>query len=207
MSPGDDLRMMAPVRIERLNDGSVDVLTRSLLNLVIVCDDGRAGRIVEVEAYEGEGDPASHAWKGLRQHNATLFGRAGLLYVYRSYGIHWCMNVVLGVEGEASAALIRALEPLAGWAMIAEARPGVRREVDYSNGPGKVGAALGIDGSHDGTDLLDRSSPVRLVDDGTPSPSEPVITTRVGISRAVDRPWRFVVPDSPWVSRGRPAGG
>lgn len=176
-----------------------------LLNQVLVTPDG-AARIVEVEAYWGEHDPASHAHRGPTPRNATMFGRAGLLYVYRSYGIHWCANVVVGHEGAAAAVLLRAGEPLDGLGAMRARRPRVRRGVDLTNGPGKLCAALGIDGSADGDDLLDPDGAVRLCSDGTPPPATPLVTTRVGITRAVERPWRFVVPGSPWASRGRPAG-
>ncbi len=186
--------------------GAVVRVAPTLLNLVLVVADGRAGRIVEVEAYDGEHDPASHAHRGPTTRTASMFGPAGHLYVYRSYGLHWCANVVLGETGVARAVLMRALEPLRGTTAMRAARAGARRDVDLCNGPGKLCEALGITGADDGTDLLDPASRVRLLSDGTPPPLSPEVTTRVGISRAVDRPWRFMVPGSTWTSRGRPAG-
>lgn len=190
-----------------LRGAPVEELAASILNLVLLRDDGRAGRIVEVEAYDGESDPASHAWRGRRPHNETLYGRAGLLYVYRSYGIHWCLNVVLGEEDVAAAALVRAVQPIGGLDLLEAARPAVKREVDMCNGPGKVGAAFGVDATYDGVDLLGPASPMTLVYDGVGPPVAPLVTSRVGISRATDRQWRFAVPGNPWVSRGRPTGG
>jgi len=170
-----------------------------LLNKLLVASDGRTGRIVEVEAYTGSDDPASHSHRGKTQRNATMFGPPGLLYVYLSYGIHWCANVVCGSEGEGTAVLIRALEPVAGLQRMREARSKARRDLDLCRGPARLAQALGITGEDDGTDLVE--GPFRLVDDGVPPPPAPVVTTRIGISRATDLPWRWYVPDNPHVSR------
>lgn len=174
-----------------------------LLNKVLVHGD-RAGRIVEVEAYRGAEDPASHAYRGVTPRTAVMFGPAGHLYVYFSYGIHWCANVVTGPEGEANAVLLRALTPLEGIDAMRVARPRARLETDLTSGPAKLCQALGIDGTHDGIDLLHRSSAIRLVDDGTPPPARPTVGPRVGISAAQDRPWRFSVAGSHHRSRPRP---
>ena len=179
----------------------------TLLNTVLVLEDGRRGRVVEVEAYGGADDPASHAHRGPTPRNAAMFGPAGLLYVYRSYGLHWCANVVVGERGRAAAVLLRAVEPIAGLPAIRAARPAVSRQAELANGPGKLCSALGITGSDDGQDLLAVTSRIRLCSDGTPPPERPAVTARVGISRATDRPWRFLVPDSHWVSSGRPSDG
>jgi DNA-3-methyladenine glycosylase len=144
--------------------------------------------LTEVEAYGGADDPASHAYRGLRRRNAAMFGRAGTLYVYRSYGIHWCANVVTGPEGEGSAVLLRGGAPVAGREVMA-ARRG--RSDHLADGPGKLAAALGIDGGQDGMDLLG-DGPVLLVP-GPEAPGDVRATRRVGISRAVERPWRFVL--------------
>ena len=186
------------------------VAPRLLNALVSVSDtDGsvRVGRIVEVEAYRGERDPASHAYRGPTARNATMFGPPGLLYVYRSYGIHWCANVVAGVDGVAEAVLIRAVEPVAGLERMRGDRPGIVRDVDLANGPGKLCAALAITGADDGVDLCGRRSRIRLVRDDVGPPARPVRTTRVGITRGVEHRWRFLVPGHPGVSRGRPSGG
>lgn len=189
--------------------GDATVVGPRLLNALLVVhdDDGtvRAGRIVEVEAYRGAQDPASHAFRGKSPRNAAMFGRPGHLYVYRSYGIHWCANVVAGTDGVAEAVLMRAVEPIDGLDAMRAARPAVTRDVDLTNGPGKLCAALSITGDDDGTDLCSRTSRVRLLRDGVAPPTGPTVTSRVGISKAADRPWRYLVPGHQGVSRGRPS--
>ena len=196
------------VRLRRVRRGELtgspaEVAPR-LLNTLLVVED-RVARIVEVEAYWGAVDPASHAHRGPTPRNAAMFGPAGSLYVYRSYGLHWCANLVLCAPGEAGAVLVRAVEPVAGIESMQSLRGPVRREVELTNGPGKLCAALGITGKHDGVDLLDPASPVRWCRDAMPPPASPLVTTRIGISKAVDLPWRFAVAGNPWVSTGRPA--
>ncbi len=186
--------------------GDARTVARRLLNALLVVGD-RVGRIVEVEAYRGSQDPASHAHRGPTPRNATMFGRPGLLYVYRSYGIHWCANVVAGADGVAEAVLVRAVEPVHGLERMRAARGPRVPDRDLANGPGKLCSALGIDGTHDGVDLLAPDSPVRLLRDEARPPSRPVTTSRIGITKAVDRPWRYVVPGHPGASRGRPSGG
>ncbi len=188
---------------------SSDIAPR-LLGLLLVSGD-RVGRIVEVEAYEGADDPASHAYRGPTPRNGVMFGPHGHLYVYRSYGMHWCANVVCGPAGEASAVLLRAVEPVSGIEAMWAERPRARRESDLGSGPGKLCAALGIDARHDGADLLDRASPVRLAlpaaaDGAAGLPDTAVVLTgpRVGITRAVERPWRFALAGNAHVSRPRP---
>jgi DNA-3-methyladenine glycosylase len=181
-----------------------------LLNKVLSRGD-RAGRIVEVEAYHGADDAASHAYRGRTPRTAVMFGPPGYLYVYFTYGMHWCANVVCGPEGEAAAVLIRALEPLTGVEEMWKARPAARLERDLCNGPAKLCQALGITGADSGADLLTRprrSDPaapgaglVRLRDDGTPPPRRPGRGTRIGIRVATEKRWRFWVPGSPSVSR------
>ena len=159
----------------------------------------RIGRIVEVEAYLGADDAASHAYRGATPRNSVMFGPPGHLYTYFTYGMHWCCNVVTGPKGVAQAVLIRALSPLEGLAAMRSARPGIRRDQDLTNGPAKLCYALGIDGRLNGTDL--RAGPVRVLDDGVPPPAAPGVGVRVGISRAADLPLRFWVRDDPHVSR------
>jgi DNA-3-methyladenine glycosylase len=179
-----------------------------LLNKVLAKGD-RAGRIVEVEAYKGSIDPASHAYRGKTIRTSVMFGPPGFLYVYFTYGMHWCANVVTGPEGEASALLIRALAPLRGVDEMRHARVAARRDRDLCNGPAKLCQALGITGADSGTDLLTRrrrrsgteADPVRLLDDGTPPPERPAQGKRIGISVAQDLPWRFWVPGDENVSR------
>lgn len=140
----------------------------------------------EVEAYAGETDPASHAYRGPTPRNGAMFGPAGGLYVYRSYGIHWCMNVVVGPSGTARAVLLRGGEVTAG-ADIAVERRG--RSKNLADGPGKLTQALGVTGDMDGHIMTKR--PLRLL---PPKRSIAIIkaTPRIGISKAVDLPWRFV---------------
>ena len=151
------------------------------------------GRIVETEAYTRD-DPASHSFNGPTVRNAVMFGPPGRLYVYLSYGIHRCANVVTGGSGDGQAVLLRAIcadvrsrrDPGAG----AVRRP----ERALTDGPGKLCEALAIDLDDSGLDLTDPASPVRILDDGTPPPDDPIVGPRVGISKAVDIPWRFRVP-------------
>jgi DNA-3-methyladenine glycosylase len=167
-----------------------------LLGKRLVADvEGRvcSGRIIEVEAYMPD-DPASHTFNGETNRNSVMFGPAGRLYVYRSYGIHWCANVVTGAPGSGQAVLIRALDPLDGIDGMRRRRGG-RPDTELVNGPGKVCQALGITGDHNGADLLAGS--VLIVDDGTPPPRVPLVGPRIGITKAVDTPWRFRVPAQP----------
>ena len=177
-----------------------DELAPLLLNTILVGPAG-AGRIVEVEAYDGANDPASHAYRGPSPRTRSMFGPPGRLYVYRSYGMHWCANIVCRYDGVAAAVLVRALEPLDGLEAMQGNRPGITRTRDLANGPGKLCAALGVTGVHDGVALFSLQSPVRVETDATPPPQAPVQTTRVGISRAVEHPWRWYVAASPYVSR------
>ncbi len=173
----------------------------ALLNKVLIADGGRSGRIVETEAYCGSFDPAAHAYRGKTARNATMFGKPGLMYVYFTYGMHWCCNAVCGEEGEGVAVLLRALAPLAGLEAMRAARPKVHRDRDLCSGPARLAQALGITGAQDGIDLVSGNGGLRIVDDGMPPPAAPVVTGRVGISRAVDEPWRWYVPGDPNVSR------
>lgn len=141
--------------------------------------------ITEVEAYTAD-DPASHAYRGPTARNASMYGPPGTLYVYRSYGIHWCMNVTTSPAGEASAVLLRGGVLTAGQA-IAIGRRG--RSDRLCDGPGKLTQALGVTGAHDGVDVLDPAGPVRLA----PGPALPATATpRIGITRAVEVPWRWI---------------
>jgi DNA-3-methyladenine glycosylase len=171
-----------------------------LLNKLLVVRDGRAARIVEVEAYRGEDDPASHAYRGRTRRNAVMFGPAGYLYVYFTYGMHWCANVVCGGEGSAAAVLLRAGSPVEGLDAMWAARPAARREQDLCSGPAKLCQALGITGADHGADLA--GTVVRLADDGVPPPRRPARGVRVGVTAAADRRWRWWVAGDPHVSRG-----
>lgn len=155
---------------------------------------------MEVEAYRGTDDPASHAFRGPTRRTETMFGDPGHLYVYFTYGMHWCANAVTSEPGEAGAVLLRALAPVAGIEAMRTVRPAARRDVDLANGPAKLCQALGIDGSLDGVDLTKGAGHPEIVDDGVP-PSDPVTGPRVGISVATDLPWRFSVAGDPHRSR------
>ena len=173
-----------------------------LLNKVLVAPDGRAGRIVEVEAYRGADDPGSHGFRGKTKRNAAMFGPPGRLYVYFTYGMHWCANVVAETDGVASAVLLRALTPLEGVdAMYAARGPVARRDRDLCSGPAKLTQALGIDGAFDGADLVTGDRGVTIVDDGQPPPPAPAVTSRIGLTNGADLPWRFHVEGTPDVSR------
>ncbi|MFG3599472.1 DNA-3-methyladenine glycosylase [Micromonospora chersina] len=161
-------------------------------------------RITEVEAYAGTaGDPASHAHRGRTPRNAVMFGPAGHAYVYFTYGMHWCVNVVTGPDGEAAAVLLRAGEVVDGLDVARERRPAVRRDVDLARGPARLCAALGIDRSVYGADLLG-DGPVRLRPPLAPVPEAAVAAgPRVGVTGAHDVPWRFWIAGDPTVSAYR----
>ncbi len=173
-----------------------------LLNMVLA-HGGRSGRIVEVEAYRGADDPASHAYRGWTPRTAVMFGPPGHLYVYFTYGMHWCANVVCGPEGTAGAVLIRALHPLSGLEAMRAARPRARRDRDLCNGPAKLCQALGIAGWANGADLVTGAQGLSLVGDGTGPPARPAVRPRVGITAGQELPWRFSVPGDPHVSGAR----
>ena len=173
-----------------------------LLNKVLVHGNRRV-RLVEVEAYAGAEDPGSHAYRGIRPRNATMFGPPGHLYVYRSYGVHWCANVVCGDDGWASAVLLRGATPLHGVEEMYALRPGITRDRDLAGGPGRLCQALGIDGTFDGTDIVKGTDGVLLHDDGTPPPEDPGVSTRIGLApgKGDESPWRYYVRGAVGVSR------
>jgi DNA-3-methyladenine glycosylase len=165
-----------------------------------------AARIVEVEAYCGSEDAGSHAFRGETARTAVMFGPAGHLYVYFTYGMHWCVNVVAGEPGTAAAVLLRAAAPLNGAEIMRERRPAARRDRDLCSGPAKLCQAFGITGAFDGADLVPPApgaGRLRILDDGTPPPAAPLVTMRIGLApgRGDEHPWRFAVPDDPNVSR------
>lgn len=175
-----------------------------LLNKLLVRDDGRAGRIVEVEAYAGSEDPAAHSFRGETARNASMFGEGGHMYVYFTYGMHWCANAVCGAEGEGWGVLLRAMEPVAGLDLMREARGHPARDSLLASGPGRLGQAMGITKALDGADLVSGDLGIRLVSDGMAPPADVVAGPRVGIRQAVEHPWRWSVPGNAHVSRGRP---
>ena len=175
-------------------DRSVHEVAPGLIGVTLLVD-GVGGPIVEVEAYDHE-DPAAHGFRGPSERNRSMFGPAGHAYVYRSYGIHWCLNLVCGDEGVPEAALIRALEPTAG-IDEQQRRRGVEELRALCSGPGKLCQALGITRSHDGLAL--DAKPFRL----EPRGEVPEIATgpRVGITRATELSWRYALAGSPYLSR------
>lgn len=177
------------------------VVAPALLNKLLVRADGRAGRIVEVEAYAGSEDPAAHSYRGQTPRTATMFGPAGHLYVYLSYGMHWGANAVCGQVGQGWGVLLRALEPVAGIALMQQARGPQRRARDLTSGPGRLSQAMGITGALDGADLVGDDRGIRIASDGMPPPPQPVAGPRIGLSKATTFPWRWHVPGHAHVSR------
>lgn len=164
-------------------------------------DELLSGRIVEVEAYHQDGDEAAHSYRGRTPRNEVMFHAGGLLYVYFTYGMHFCLNVVTEGEGVGAAVLIRAVEPIDGIAAMRGNRPRTRRDVDLANGPAKLCQAFAIDRQHNGLHL--DGSVVGIAD--APRLPDPAIlvTTRVGISRGRELPWRFFIDGSRCVSAMR----
>ena len=204
----------------RFYEGDALEVAPTLLNKVLVRG-RRAGRIVEVEAYRGAQDPASHAYRGPTRRNAAMFGPPGRLYVYFTYGMHWCANAVCGPEGQAQAVLLRALAPISGVDDMRRARlaaaarfnavepAGTGRPLSdrhLASGPARLCQALGITGEDDGVDLVRGDRGLKVVDDGMSPPRRVGVSGRVGLSSAAELPWRFFVPDDPHVSKG-PAPG
>jgi DNA-3-methyladenine glycosylase len=170
--------------------------------------DGEAGavtvEITEVEAYAGVGlDPASHAHRGPTARNAPMFGEPGTLYVYFVYGMHWCMNVVTGPVDSGAAVLIRSGDVVEGVELARGRRPAARADARLAQGPANLASALGVTGAQNGTDLFADDAPVRLHLRQRPSDVPVASGPRVGISRAVDRPWRWWLEGRPSVSRAR----
>jgi DNA-3-methyladenine glycosylase len=174
---------------------SAHELASELLGATLLVS-GVGGVLVELEIYD-QSDPASHSYRGRTERNASMFGPPGHAYVYRSYGVHWCLNLVCSPPGEASALLIRALEPTHGVERMIERR-GVSEKRKLCSGPGKLCQALAVAGEHDGLAL--DADPFRVV----AREREPKISRceRIGITRAQERPWRLCVADSPYLSRG-----
>jgi DNA-3-methyladenine glycosylase len=176
---------------------SVHDVAPELIGATLLCD-GVGGVIVEVEAYDHE-DPAAHGFRGKTARNASMFGAAGHAYVYRSYGVHWCVNFVCEDVGVASAVLIRALEPVEGIETM-RARRGVADDRLLCAGPGRLCQALAITRDHDGLPLDEPPFELRA----RKAQASVVRGPRVGITKAADRPWRYGLAGSRFVSRAFP---
>jgi DNA-3-methyladenine glycosylase len=181
-----------------------EIVAREMLGTVLECrtSDGIAsGIIVETEAYLGEHDLACHAAAGRTRRTEHLYGPAGISYVYFIYGMYWCFNAVTRTEGSPSAVLVRALEPLDGISLMHRRRPRVAKEVDLTNGPGKLCTALGITGAMTGKSLQRYPLVIRR---GEPVADENVaVTARIGITKSADWPLRWIVAQNRFVSRGK----
>ncbi len=178
----------------RFFDRDVHEVARDLVGGELLVD-GVGGKIVEVEAYTPD-DPASHAFRGRTPRNGAMFGPAGQAYVYRSYGIHWCLNLVCGPGELASALLLRALEPTRGLDLMRERR-GVDDPRLLCSGPGRLCEALAVTREHDGLPLDQPPFELRAAT----APAEIVVGTRIGLTKAADRPWRYGLAGSRFVSR------
>jgi DNA-3-methyladenine glycosylase len=168
---------------------------------VVLSHGGVAVRLTEVEAYDGPNDPGSHAYRGRTPRNGTMFGPPGHLYVYFSYGIHWCANVVCGPEGTASAVLLRAGEVVEGMGLARKRRGERVTARDLARGPARLTQALGLDRAHDGADLFDGAIGLDRGD----RPEATLTGPRVGLRDAADRPWRYWIEGDRFVSAYRPA--
>ncbi|ATY12896.1 DNA-3-methyladenine glycosylase [Amycolatopsis sp. AA4] len=195
-------------RREELALDPVD-LARLLLGAVLEADapEGRVGvRLVEVEAYRGLDDPASHCYRGKTPRNAVMWGPAGHLYVYFVYGMHFCANVVGTEDGQPGAVLLRAGEVVEGADIVRKRRPNARGNGELAKGPAILTSVLGLAREQNGADLTDPGSPVRLLV-GERVPADNVRTgPRVGVAMAMDTPWRFWIDGSPAVSTYRRGG-
>jgi DNA-3-methyladenine glycosylase len=185
-------------------DRDARTVAPELLNKLLVTGRGAArvaARIVEVEAYCGSDDPGSHAYRGPTARNATMFGPPGHLYVYFTYGMHWCANAVCGPGRVPHAVLLRAGVPIAGLDLMRARRPAARRDRDLCSGPARLAQSFGLDRTFDGDDLV--RGPLRIVDDGLEPPARPGVSTRIGLSvgKGEQFPWRYFVTGDPNVSR------
>jgi DNA-3-methyladenine glycosylase len=185
----------APDRLtRRFFDRSVHEVAPELIGATLLVG-GVGGTIVEVEAYHHT-DPAAHSYRGRTERNAVMFGPAGYAYVYRSYGIHWCLNFVCEGEGSAAAVLVRALQPTKGLAAMRQRR-GMADERLLCSGPGRLCEALGVTHAHNGL-RLDRAPFALYASKGT---ADVVSGPRIGITKAVERPWRYGLAGSPFLSK------
>ncbi|MDX2128175.1 MAG: DNA-3-methyladenine glycosylase [Chloroherpetonaceae bacterium] len=183
-------------------------LAKSLLGKVLVHqtpEGTRSGVIVETEAYIALEDEACHAYRGITPRNAVMFGAPGLAYVYFTYGNHFMLNVVSEPEGIAAAVLIRAVEPMMGFEAMKSFRNNIEKEIDLTNGPGKLTAAFSIGKKENGLELF--QSPLFIAENPHAKRKfEISVSTRIGITRSVELPWRFFIKGNPFVSKATPSG-
>lgn len=192
--------MVEPTDLNFLTGDAAEVAPRLLGCLLVreMQEQRLAGRIVETEAYH-QSDAASHSYKGQTPRTEIMFGPAGFLYVYFTYGMHYCMNVVTGRAGEGSAVLIRGLEPLEGIEAMRANRHGIAESHQLTNGPAKLCQALAVNKQFNGHDL--QCEPLRLIP-RAPLPKQAITqTTRIGITRDIHQPWRFYITGNSFVSR------
>lgn len=193
-----------PVKFYKRN---VIIVAKELLGKIIAVNKkGKilSGRIVEVEAYDGSIDQAAHTYIGKTKRNEVMFESGGLLYVYFTYGMYYCSNVVTGKENERTAVLLRALEPIEGIDTMAFNRFGKieiseKQKLNLTNGPGKLCMALGIDKSQNGISLI--GDEIYILKNKKIPEEKIAVTTRIGISKSKELPWRFYIKDNPYISR------
>lgn len=197
---------LTPPLPRKFYDRDTELVARELLGAVLEVhspDGVASGRIVETEAYVGEHDLACHAAAGRTTRTEPLYGAPGMAYVYFIYGMYWCFNAVTRAEDEPSAVLVRAIEPVDGIALMRDRRPKAKRDVDLSNGPGKLCLALGISREHN-TLRLDRP-PILIRAGKAVADADVIVTPRIGITRSADWPLRYFIKDNAFVSK-TPAG-
>jgi DNA-3-methyladenine glycosylase len=183
-----------------------ELVARELLGALLVCESSAgttSGRIVETEAYLGEHDLACHAAAGLTSRTEPLYGEPGIAYVYFIYGVHWCFNAVTRPAGQPSAVLVRAVEPVDGVDLMRRRRPAARRDMELTNGPGKLCQAMGIGRAHNSLPL--QRPPIRILHGEPVADGDVEVTPRIGITQCADWPLRWVIAGNPYVSRARPS--
>ncbi|MGE5797574.1 MAG: DNA-3-methyladenine glycosylase [Ignavibacteria bacterium] len=186
---------------------NVLIVAKELLGKILVKRNGTkilSGRIAEVEAYDGSIDQAAHTFRGITERNKIMFGTGGFLYVYFTYGNHYCCNIVTGEEGSGTAVLIRAVEPVTGINIMIKNRFGrdllnEKEKFNLTSGPGKVCRAFAITMDHYGTDLT--GDEIYILDSPQMKPEEITVSRRIGIIKSVDLPWRFYIKENPYVSK------
>ena len=199
-----DLKKSLPINFYTRDVQSVAV---DLLGKIFIKREGAeilSGKIIEVEAYDGSIDKAAHSFMGQTKRNEVMFEKGGLLYIYFTYGVHFCSNVVTGNAGEGCAVLLRGIEPVEGISQMALNRFGKeslkeKELINLTNGPGKICQAFKINRTHNGIDLTDNEI---FILDNTSIPKNQIIsTTRIGIKKSVDLPWRYYIKDNRFVSK------